>query len=553
LAGADVMSLHQAFRRQPVQQQLAQSLQTVTLPAPTRGLIESENYTFMAPGGAVVMDNWFPTMRGAKLRGGSIRWCTLPEKKPVISAFEYASGTVRHMFAANATKLYDVTFSGTPTLIKDNQSSGNYCASQMANMSGDYLLAVNDMGDYPLRYDGTSWEVLDPTLPTPPDILISGPAGTTVEDGSNLVYVWKYANRWFFIEGGSMNAWYLDINAIGGVLQLIPLSGAASRGGKLLFGATWTIDAGDGLDDKCCFVTDQGEVLIFSGTNPSDAANWRQEGRYQVPQPMGMNGHVLLGGDLLIATIDGICPLSAAISKDAGQLQLAMLTLTIRTTWRNEVLNKSNLPWTMERWDEYGGMFVSWPGGQPGNRYCAVVNTATGAWCRFVGWDATCFIRMRSDMFFGTQDGYIMQADRTGYDDGVPYTCSLVGGWEMFQAPSQTAVWHQARASFQAAAREPFRPQISACTDYVITLPQPPVPGPDPGGLDVWDQGLWDEALWDQPSVTTPSVRNTQWVSVGLTGFSHAPIVQVMVAQTGKPDVELISIAATFERLGVNV
>jgi hypothetical protein len=78
-------------------------------------------------------------------------------------------------------------------------------------------------------------------------------------------------------------------DAIAGTLQLIPLSGAASKGGKLLFGATWTIDAGDGLDDKCVFVTDQGEVLIFSGTNPSDANNWRQEGRYQVPEPMGKN------------------------------------------------------------------------------------------------------------------------------------------------------------------------------------------------------------------------------------------------------------------------
>ena len=58
--------------------------------------------------------------------------------------------------------------------------------------------------------------------------------------------------------------------------------------------------------------------------------------------------------------------------------------------------------------------------------------SATGAWARFTGWDAMCFIRMRGDMFFGTQDGRIMQADRTGYDDGMPYVATLVGGWEMF-------------------------------------------------------------------------------------------------------------------------
>jgi hypothetical protein len=558
--------MHQAFRRQPVPQQMAQQLRAVTLPAPTRGIILSENLTYMQPGGAMVYDNWRPTMRGAQLRGGSIRWCDLfdngvdppppledPSRKPIISAFEYASGSEQKMFAATQDSLFEVTFAGTPTLVTDGQSSGNYCASQLATMAGDYLLALNDAGDFPLRFDGSSWEVLDPTAPTPPDILITGPAGTTVENGKNLVYVWKYANRWFFIEGGSMNAWYLDIDAIGGTLQMIPLSGSATKGGKLLFGATWTIDAGDGLDDKCVFFTDQGEVLIFSGSNPSDANNWRQEGRYQLPPPMGMNAHALLGGDLLIATVQGIVPLSAAITKDAGQLELTMLTVTIKPMWRSEAQVKTTLPWTMERWDEYGAMFVTWPGGPPGNRYCAVVNTATGAWCRYVGWDATCFIRLRGDMFFGTQNGIVMQADRTGYDDGLPYTCTLVGGWEMFQSPSQTVIWHQARASFIAAPNSPFRPQLAACTDYVVKIPQPPVPGPDPGVEDVWDEGLWDEALWDQHTISVPTVLNTGWVSIGATGYSHAPIVQVMVGQQAPPNVELVSIAATFEVLGVNV
>ena len=207
----------------------------------------------------------------------------------------------------------------------------------------------------------------------------------------------------------------------------------------------------------------------------------------------------------------------------------------------------------MASWDEYGGMFVTVPGGMPGEQRCLVANTATGAWARFTGWDATCFMRMRGDMFFGTQTGIVMQADRTGYDDGVPYTAIMVGGWEMFQAPSQTCIWHQARASFIAKAQSAFRPQISSCVDYVIALPLPLPPGPDPGVEDVWDQGLWDVAKWDHPSKRTLTTLNTGWVSVGTSGFSHAPVLQVMVAQQAKPDVELISIAATYEVAGVNV
>jgi hypothetical protein len=350
-----------------------------------------------------------------------------------------------------------------------------------------------------------------------------------------------------------MNAYCLGINAYQGALNLIPLAGACTKGGKLLFGATWSVDAGDGIDDKCVFGTDQGELLIFTGSNPTDPNNWRQEGRYAISPPMGMNAHIGVGGDLLMMSVDGIVPISASITMSPGQLELAAITRQIKPMWRDEVNAKRSWSWTMKKWDEYGGIFVTWPGGSPGNRYCAVINNATGAWCRFVGWDATCFMRLRGDMFFGTQDGYIMQADRTGYDDGKPYVATLVGGWEMFQSPSETITWRQSRAAFTSGSGEPFQPQLAACTDYVVTLPTPPPAGPDPGLADVWDQGLWDQAKWDQPSVGRAPVRNTMWVSIGQTGFSHAPVVQVTVGQQAKPNVELISIAATFDRLGVNV
>ena len=352
------MSANQAFRRVPVQSQMAQQLQSTTLPAPTRGIIMNENFTFMRPGGAVICDNWMPTMRGVRLRGGCQRWCVLPETTPIISGFEYISGNIQKMYAGNATKLYDVSFN-TPTLIASGQTSGNYCASQLANQAGDFMTVVNDAGDFPLRFDGTTWTTLNADQ-------ITGPAGSTVQHGRNLTYVWKYRNRWFFIEGGSMNAWYLPLNAIGGLLQMIPLSGAATRGGKLLFGASWSIDAGDGIDDKCVFATDQGELLIFTGSDPSTASNWKQEGRYAVPKPMGMNAHIPIGGDMLIATVEGIIPISQAITKDASQMDLAALTVTIKQMWRDEVLAKGALPWVMKKWDEFGGVFVTWPGGAAG-------------------------------------------------------------------------------------------------------------------------------------------------------------------------------------------
>jgi len=599
------MSRHVAFRRQPVDQPYAQALRATTLPAPTRGINQMENEAFMQPGSCIISDNWVPTLRGVKLRGGCTRWCVLPETTPIISAFEYQSGNVQKMFAANATKVYDVTTS-TPVLVKSGQTSGNYVGSQLANASGDYLLALNDAGDYPLRFNGTSWVTLNATMTvwanstayalnataydasdnthwratsahtsagagtfaaartaspglwvssaTDGSSFIYGPAGRLVVDGKNLTYVWKYRNRWFFIEANSMSAWYLPLNAVGGLLSEIPLSGAATKGGKLLWGATWSIDAGDGIDDKCVFCTDQGELLIFTGSDPSNINSWRQEGRYQVAPPMGMNAHTLIGGDLIILTVDGMVPISLAIQKDAGQMELATLTRMIKPLWRENVESpKRASPWTIKKWDEYGAFFVAIPGGTPGQRYCLASNNTTGAWCRFMGWDATCFIRMRADMFFGTQGGIVMQANRTGYDDGAPYVATLVGGWEMFKAPSQQITLHQMRAIFTSRANEPFQPQLSATVDFQVVIPPPPEIGLDPGIADVWDEGLWDDALWDAPGLGRPPHRNTLWVSIGMTGFAHAPIVQVYVGQQARPDVELVALGATYEIAGVNV
>jgi len=662
------MSQHQFFRRTAVPAQVAQQLQTTTIPAPTRGIIQNENEAYMQPGAAVVCDNWKPTMRGVSLRGGCVVYCDLHAadvpawqnlhfyeigvkakdtadntywislaqqltgaapltfaqyrtavpgtwaastadfsnwvtshayalgirvkdtvdgsywdaavahtspasgtfaaaraanptywaavsvtRGPVISGFEYASGNIQRMYAGQLTKLYDVT-TPIPALVKAGQTSGNYSASQLANAQGDWMIVVNDAGDPPLRYGpssggGLTWETLS-TGYVPP---AGKPSMITGIPPAGLSYVCKYRNRYFFIETGSMNAWYLPLNAVGGALAMIPLSGAATKGGKLLACFTWSIDAGDGIDDKLVFMSDLGELLIFTGSDPSVATSWRQEGRYEISPPLGMNAHLAVGGDVLLATVDGIVPISGAITKSRVDLELAAITRTIKSMWREQVLDKREHPWTMCKWDEYGAIFTTFPGGATGKQLCLATNAATGAHARFTGWDAMCFIRMRGDAFFGDQLGRIIQMDRTGYDNGVPYVATLVGGWEMFQSPSQTVTWRQARASFAARAGEPFVPQLSATTDYVVVLPQPSLAGDDPGLLDLWDQGLWDSAKWDAATPAKPVVRNTGWVSIGMTGFSHAPVVQVTVAQQAKPEVDLISIAATYERDAVVV
>ena len=116
----------------------------MTLPAPTRGLIENENLAYMQPGGAMVVDNWFPTIRGlscvAVARGGAM----LPDDgEPVISAFEYSTATIIACSPASATDLWDVT-TNTPVLVQARHAVGNYAAAQLSNAAGRWMLVVNE-------------------------------------------------------------------------------------------------------------------------------------------------------------------------------------------------------------------------------------------------------------------------------------------------------------------------------------------------------------------------------------------------------------------------
>ena len=241
----------------------------------------------------------------------------------------------------------------------------------MNNNAGvNFMIVVNDAGDFALRTDdGDEFFLLSgvigaagdgiPNITYDPAKL---PAG--VAQGTGLAYVWKYRNRLYFIQKNSMTAWYLPLDAVGGVLLPIYLAGAAStRRQAAVRRDRGRSTAGDGTDDKCVFVTDLGEVLIFTGSNPSDAANWRQEGRYQIgaaarherahaarrrPDDRHRRGHHAgQPGDH-----QGQRRAGAGAAHPEHQ-----------AAWREEVAVKRDQPWTIKKWDEYGGIFVAAPGG----------------------------------------------------------------------------------------------------------------------------------------------------------------------------------------------
>jgi hypothetical protein len=400
---------------------------------------------------------------------------------------------------------------------------------------------VNGTDDLQL-YDGTDWQAVNAS---------SMPISITGVDTSTLSHVSAYRERLFFVEVDTFNVWYLPVNSIGGAAGLITMDGLFNKGGAVLFTATWSMYAGDGLDDKFVVVSTEGEVAVFQGDNPGDAESWGLVGRYEITAPMGPRGHFRAGGDLLILTREGIVPISKAIEKDAAALSLDAVSQAIEPDWSRESRSRVTRPWEFAKWTRENVGLVSMPNisEDVAENYQFVVNIETGAWCRYTGWDVQCTDIYQDWLYFGTRDGFVVQGELGGQDLEQPYVASYAGNWDPMGALGSVKTVHQARATFLTTSD--VTPQITVSTDYTIRLPAPPNAPFIESAASLWDVGLWDVAVWDEN--VQPYTFSTRWTTIGRTGYAIAPQVQLTSGSLEQPTAQLVEVTMTYEIGGLVV
>jgi hypothetical protein len=523
-----------AFRRKTIPTSVQMQSRTETFLAPIKGWIQSESLAIDKEAGASVLENFFPTTRGIRPRGGLLRHATITAG--VKSLMVWRSGTAERAFASDTTAIYDVTAPASPTVQPSpdvtGQTSGFYSSTMFAGTGGDFLVAVNGT-DLRQLYNGSAWTNL--------------PAITGVSSAT-LSYVWVFKNRLFFVQKDTMNAWCLAVDAIGGAATQISLSGVFKKGGSLLFGDTWSVNSGDGLNDVCVFVSTTGEVAMFAGTNPADPTNWGQIGRYDIGRPLGPNASIRAGGDLVIATVDGMIPLSAAMQKDPAALTLAAVTRAIEDEWKRQaVARETSKQWSCVKWVARNMGIIGLPTVGASEVCCYVVNLLTGAWAKYTGWDVSALVDVGNLVYVGSPGGGVFIAEAGGTDDGEPYFSTFVGLYDHLKTPTVHKSVKMARTSW--LYRLPFISRVSCSFDYKSTLPAYPNAAVHPS-LDVWDVGLWDAALWD--AGTAEQVK-TEWVSAAGGGFALAPNIQITNSYVAPPEAELISADLLYEMGGAVV
>lgn len=509
---------------------------TKVFPAPKKGWIRNETLAKPDGMGAEVLDNWFPTPEGIRMRRGSVKRATCTADAAITHIAPYETGTANKLFATDATSIYDVT----PADVSDPDaaitadvtglSGGAWSSTQFAAGGGIYLVMANGT-DSVREYNGSAW-----STPTINNVT-----------SADLSHVWAFKNRLFFTEAGTLSAWFLDALSISGDASEIDLGGVFRYGGTLLFGATFSRDAGSGLDDFCIFVTDNGEVAVYQGDDPSEAASWALVGVYRIGKPLGKNAHFKAGGDIAIATDDGVVSVAQALSQDRSGL--TAITYPIEEAWRLIIDERAfaGHPFQTVLWPKQSMVIVAVPAFSGLSQYCLVVNSKTGAWARYTGWDTRCVAVFQDKLYFGTQAGTVIEGETSGADEDRPYSSVVVPRFDMLGAPSEKAALHM---RVVARTNKIFSVQAFAAADYVYDVPAPLPADPDTEG-DTWGSGIWGTAVWGGLTDTKQAISEWQAVS----GFGHAlsPCLQINTGRETEPDMELISLQLQYQTGAVMV
>lgn len=484
--------------RQTAQKPQQPQYTAYSFPGPSLGWVSDQNLAMSQPAAAYMLDNIFPTATGGVLRRGCEEYNDLgaePEYDggPVRSMFAYESGSIGRLFASVDGGIFETTSKGTITL--EHALTDGYCATaQYTSTDGTrYVRGVNGVDDAWV-YDGATFD-------TTPALTFAPPF--EAKTSSDLNFTWVYKNRFFFLDKDDPVAWYLPVGQIGGELEPFDLGGVFKLGGGLVFGGAWSIEAGDGLNQMCIFATDKGEIAVYAGANPGDANDWQLVGVYSVGKPKGPNAFEYRGGDLAIATDNGLVVLSNALQKDPTQIALSALSSPIENEWRQLSRLRPVDGWNVKVWSSGQMLAVTVPTGSQQDKIWLIANARTNRWARFTGWDATCIAVFNDRLFFGSVDGKVYEAMVGGNDAGLPYTGVYVPVFDQMGAVGRKDV-HMVRCVMRSAPQTVEKLGVHA--DYNPISLTPPDTSPTlPTGQ--WGGPAWGQIVWGSPEVYKPQSR----------------------------------------------
>jgi len=476
----------------------------------------------MAAEYAIKMINAFPDDGFVRTRKGFIQHCAITANTSDVNTLvelPLSSGNQK-LIACAGTQFYDVTSSTSIALGPTITNS-----TWQHVLIGNRVLFFNG-SDTPQMYDGTTWS--QPSF--------NGQVHTLTP--SNLIQACQYKSRLFVVEKNTSYVWNSNTAAFQGQMHRIDYSYLLQKGGTVQFVSSWSRDTGVGLTDYFVIVSSEGEILLYSGTDPEDANNWAIAGRFFLPEPIaGRRGYLGLGSDLLIIHKAGITPLSSLLA-GGNNSTYASITANINQAFLAAAQDYGGADGWCAAYHS-GGKAVYFNIPVPDIAQQFVLNPDRGAWAQYTGMQAKVWASFQDDIYFGSKNGRIYKAETGTLDNGAPIKSEVHLAYNYFKDRARIKRFTMIRPHVKSAIGETF--SIGTDVDFK-EAPFTYTTQNNETGYN-WNVGLWNQALWSAPKIRGEDVYS-------LTAFGRcASISFAFESTTGT--YEFYAAAITYETGGL--
>ena len=301
-----------------------------------------------------------------------------------------------------------------------------------------------------------------------------------------------------------MNIWYLPTSSIAGAAVQFPVGELFKEGGKIVAIGSWTFDGGNGSNDLFVIVTSKGEIAVYQGTDPASSSTWGLVGVYAVPLPLGDRPLLDYGGDLLYLSRSGLFPISKLAQSILVERNRQISYKIDAAFLEVSDFYSANTGWQMFFHKTLNLLSVNIPVSNTIS-YQFVMNTITKAWCRFTGWNASCWAEYDGNLYFATGTKTCKAWTGTS-DNGTPIQATIIQAYSRLGIAQQKYVT-MARPNIQISGTVQLA--VSIDTDFQTFSAKTNLSYTSALNSAVWDSGIWDTAVWDNSIVAMQSIWYT--------------------------------------------
>lgn len=442
----------------------------VTIPSPGGGWNTRDSLDGMDPLDAVQLDNWLPEAGGGmNVRRGCSSFATGMGASAVETLAEFNNGATIKFLAACSGTVFEIS-TATPSSLGTGFTSNRWQTCSFLSRT----IMVNG-ADTAQIYDGAT---------------LANAAFTGVTQ-STLIGIWQYQQRLFFWQNNSTGFWYAQLNSISGALAFYDLGAFCPRGGKLMAMTTITYDGGNGVQDYAVFIMSSGDALVFQGNDPALITAWSLVGEYRVSPPVSPRAVCDYGGDSFLTTFDDHLSFQAMFAALRSG-QMPPRSKVSRAVQLAVQANQSAFGWQALFYPRGRILIFNIPNTDGSfNQHVCNTGLQNQPWCRYVGWDASCFGLFNDRLYFGGAAGTVYLADTGTLDNGAPIQAVGQQAWSKFGSSNRKRLT-TVRPILQSTSSIAY--EFTVGFDYRdLNISIPPV---TIGQGSPWNTSPWDTSPW---------------------------------------------------------